>query len=53
MATNDEKREKVLYLNNRDADRVSRRFTGKVTVNWFQGEPMDESEEVKGKIKLD
>jgi hypothetical protein len=53
MATNEEKLEKVLYLNNKDIGRVNRRFTGKVVVNWFKGEPMDEAEEVKGKIKLD
>lgn len=42
MATVNEKLEKVQYINNKNIDLVHKRFTGKLTIHWQNGEPKKE-----------
>lgn len=53
MATVNDKMEKVEYINNKNIDLVHKRFTGKRTIHWREGEPMIEEENRKKDIKLD
>jgi len=53
MAALKDKLEKVEYINNKNIDLVHRNFTGKRTVHWKDGEPMEEEENRKSKIRLD
>ena len=50
--TEDEKLEKVLYLNGRDISRVHKKFTGKVLIHWKDGDPRVEEETPIKEIKL-
>lgn len=48
-----DKLEKVQYINNKNIDLVHKRFTGKRTIHWKDGEPMREEELRAKNIKLD
>ena len=49
----DENLEKVEYLNNENIDLVHKKWTGRKTVHWKEGEPMEEEDYTKKKIKLE
>lgn len=53
MASDNEKLEKVTFLNNKNIDLVYKKFTGKVIIHWKDGEPMEEEVISKKKIKLE
>ena len=42
MVSTKVKLEKVQYVNNKNLDLVHKRFTGKLTIHWKEGEPMKE-----------
>jgi len=46
-----QKLESVEKLNNFNIDRVQKKFTGKTTVNWYEGEPKDIVIDVRKEIK--
>lgn len=46
------KLEKVEYINNKNLEMIHKRFTGKHTIHWLQGEPMTEEVNQKTDIKL-
>ena len=53
MSSLTDKLEKVQYLNNKNIDLAHRGFTGSITIHWFHGEPMEEENLKKNKIKLE
>ncbi len=53
MTTLSEKLEKIQYLYNKLIDFVHKRFTGHFTIHFHDGEPMDEEEFKRNKIKLE
>jgi hypothetical protein len=53
MATDEEKLEKIQYLNNSNLSRFEKKFTGSHTTHWKEGEPLKEEENRKKNINLE